>query len=111
VDLGNGDGTIYLAHDRGLPFTSGSTEDPAAQSGRLLTAWELGHHGAPHTVIPDKHRRHLMQHRMVDLAIVGTTALLPGRCLQQDRTYLKALAAHMTTACRSMLSSIADHRL
>jgi len=30
-------------------------------------AWELGHHGVPHTVIPDNQRLILMAHRMVDI--------------------------------------------
>ena len=40
--------------------------------GASLTAWELGQHGVPHTVIADNAGGHLMQRGMVDLCIVGT---------------------------------------
>jgi len=53
-------------------FTSGVDETRPRNQGASLTAWELGHHGVPHTVIADNTGGHLMQHRMVDLAIVGT---------------------------------------
>ncbi len=54
--------------------------------GASLTAWELGHHGVPHTVIPDNTGGHLMQHGMVDLVIVGTDRVdREWRRLQQDR--------------------------
>src|SRR5216683_951289 len=57
--------------------------------------WELGHHGVPHTVIPDNTGGHLMQHRMVDLAIVGTDRVAAnGDVCNKIGTYLKALAAH-----------------
>jgi methylthioribose-1-phosphate isomerase len=63
--------------------------------GASLTAWELGHHGVPHTVIPDNTGGHLMQHRMVDLAIVGTDRVAAnGDVCNKIGTYLKALAAH-----------------
>jgi methylthioribose-1-phosphate isomerase len=60
-----------------------------------LTAWELGHHGVPHTVIPDNTGGHLMQHGMVDFAIVGTDRVAAnGDVCNKIGTYLKALAAH-----------------
>ena len=40
--------------------------------GASLTAWELGQHGVPHTLIADNTGGHLMQHGFVDLVIVGT---------------------------------------
>ena len=63
--------------------------------GAALTAWELGHHGVPHTLIPDNAGGHLMQHGMVDIVFVGsdrTTAA--GDVANKIGTYLKALAAH-----------------
>lgn len=49
----------------------------------------------PHTVIPDNTGGHLMQHRMVDLAIVGTDRVAAnGDVCNKIGTYLKALAAH-----------------
>jgi methylthioribose-1-phosphate isomerase len=49
----------------------------------------------PHTVIPDNTGGHLMQHGMVDLAIVGTDRVTAqGDVCNKIGTYLKALAAH-----------------
>jgi methylthioribose-1-phosphate isomerase len=63
--------------------------------GASLTAWELGHHGVPHTVIPDNTGGHLMQHGMVDIVIVGTDRVTAsGDVCNKIGTYLKALAAH-----------------
>ena len=62
--------------------------------GASLTAWELGHHGVPHTVIPDNTGGHLMQHGLVDLVIVGTDRVTAqGDVCNKIGTYLKALAA------------------
>ncbi len=63
--------------------------------GASLTAWELGQHGVPHTVIPDNTGGHLMQHGLVDLVIVGTDRVsAQGDVCNKIGTYLKALAAH-----------------
>ena len=62
--------------------------------GASLTAWELGQHGVPHTVIPDNTGGHLMQHGMVDMVIVGTDRVTAqGDVCNKIGTYLKALAA------------------
>ena len=62
--------------------------------GAALTAWELGKHGVPHTVIADNAGGHLMQHGQVDLAIVGTDRVTrTGDVANKIGTYLKALAA------------------
>ncbi len=62
--------------------------------GASLTAWELGQHGVPHTVIPDNTGGHLMQHGQVDIAIVGTDRVTAnGDVCNKIGTYLKALAA------------------
>src|SRR5204862_349882 len=62
--------------------------------GASLTAWELGHHGVPHTVIADNTGGHLMQHGLVDIAIVGTDRVTAnGDVCNKIGTYLKALAA------------------
>jgi methylthioribose-1-phosphate isomerase len=48
----------------------------------------------PHAVIPDNTGGHLMQHGMVDLAIVGTDRVTAtGDVCNKIGTYLKALAA------------------
>ncbi len=62
--------------------------------GAALTAWELGRHGVAHTVVADNAGGHLMQHRDVDLVIVGTDRVTrTGDVANKIGTYLKALAA------------------
>jgi methylthioribose-1-phosphate isomerase len=62
--------------------------------GSRLTAWELGKHGVPHTVITDNAGGHLMQHGRVDMVIVGTDrSTHTGDVANKIGTYLKALAA------------------
>jgi methylthioribose-1-phosphate isomerase len=95
VDWGTATAPIYLAHDRGIAVHVWVDETRPRNQGASLTAWELGHHGVPHTVIPDNTGGHLMQHRMVDLAIVGTDRVAAnGDVCNKIGTYLKALAAH-----------------
>jgi methylthioribose-1-phosphate isomerase len=95
VDWGTATAPIYLAHDRGLKVHVWVDETRPRNQGASLTAWELGHHGVPHTVIADNTGGHLMQHRMVDLAIVGTDRVAAnGDVCNKIGTYLKALAAH-----------------
>jgi methylthioribose-1-phosphate isomerase len=94
VDVGTATAPIYLAHDRGLPLHVWVDETRPRNQGASLTAWELGRHGVPHTVIPDNTGGHLMQHGMVDLAIVGTDRVTArGDVCNKIGTYLKALAA------------------
>ena len=63
--------------------------------GARLTAWELGKHGVPHTVIADNTGGHLMQHGMVDMVITGTDRTThTGDVANKIGTYLKALAAY-----------------
>jgi methylthioribose-1-phosphate isomerase len=84
-----------MAYDKGLPVHVFVDETRPRNQGAALTAWELGRHGVPHTVIPDNTGGHLMQHGLVDLVIVGAdrvTAL--GDVCNKIGTYLKALAAH-----------------
>lgn len=95
VDWGTATSPIYHAHDRGIPVHVWVDETRPRNQGASLTAWELGHHGVAHTVIPDNTGGHLMQHRMVDLAIVGTDRVAAnGDVCNKIGTYLKALAAH-----------------
>jgi len=95
VDWGTATAPIYLAHDRGLAVHVWVDETRPRNQGASLTAWELGHHGVPHTVIPDNTGGHLMQHGMVDLTIVGTDRVTAnGDVCNKIGTYLKALAAH-----------------
>jgi len=94
VDFGTATAPIYLAHDRGLPIHVWVDETRPRNQGAALTAWELGRHGVPHTVIPDNTGGHLMQHGLVDLAITGTDRVTAnGDVCNKIGTYLKALAA------------------
>jgi methylthioribose-1-phosphate isomerase len=95
VDWGTATAPIYLAHERGINIHVWVDETRPRNQGASLTAWELGHHGVPHTVIPDNTGGHLMQHGMVDLVIVGTDRVAAnGDVCNKIGTYLKALAAH-----------------
>jgi methylthioribose-1-phosphate isomerase len=94
VDWGTATAPIYLAHDQGLDVHVWVDETRPRNQGAALTAWELGHHGVPHTVVPDNTGGHLMQHGMVDLVIVGTDRVTAnGDVCNKIGTYLKALAA------------------
>jgi len=94
VDWGTALAPVYLAHERGIPLHVWVDETRPRNQGASLTAWELGEHGVPHTVIVDNAGGHLMQRGRVDLALVGsdrTTAA--GDVANKIGTYLKALAA------------------
>ncbi len=94
VDWGTALAPIYLAHDRGIPVHVWVDETRPRNQGASLTAWELGQHGVPHTVIADSAGGHLMQRGRVDFCITGsdrTTAR--GDVCNKIGTYLKALAA------------------
>jgi len=94
VDWGTATAPIYMAHDKGLPVHVFADETRPRNQGASLTAWELGQHGVPHTVIPDNTGGHLMQHGLVDLVIVGTDRVTAqGDVCNKIGTYLKALAA------------------
>jgi methylthioribose-1-phosphate isomerase len=95
VDIGTATAAIYAAHDAGIPVHVWVDETRPRNQGASLTAWELGKHGVPHTVIADNVGGHLMQHGMVDLVIVGTDrTTAQGDVANKIGTYLKALAAH-----------------
>jgi methylthioribose-1-phosphate isomerase len=94
VDLGTALAPIYVAHDNGLMIHVWVDETRPRNQGAALTAWELGQHRVPHTVIADNTGGHLMQHGMVDLALVGTDRVTAnGDVCNKIGTYLKALAA------------------
>ena len=95
VDWGTALAPIYLAHDQGIEVHVWVDETRPRNQGALLTAFELGSHGVPHTVIADNAGGHLMQHGQVDLVIVGTDRVTRnGDVANKIGTYLKALAAH-----------------
>ncbi len=94
VDIGTATAPIYLAHDNGIPIHVFADETRPRNQGASLTAWELGRHGVPHTLIADNTGGHLMQHGLVDLVIVGADRVaMNGDVCNKIGTYLKALAA------------------
>ena len=95
VDWGTALAPIYKAHDAGVAVHVWVDETRPRNQGAFLTAWELGKHGVPHTVIADNAGGHLMQHGQVDLVIVGADRVTrTGDVANKIGTYLKALAAH-----------------
>jgi methylthioribose-1-phosphate isomerase len=94
VDWGTATAPIYRAHDEGIPVHVWVDETRPRNQGGALTAWELGHHGVPHTVVVDNAGGHLMQRGQVDLCLVGTDRTTAnGDVGNKIGTYLKALAA------------------
>ena len=95
VDYGTALAPIYLAHDQGVPVHVWVDETRPRNQGASLTAFELRHHGVPHTVIADNAGGLLMQQGKVDLCIVGTDRVARnGDVCNKIGTYLKALAAY-----------------
>jgi methylthioribose-1-phosphate isomerase len=94
VDRGTALSGVYAAHDAGLPVHVWVDETRPRNQGAALTAWELGQHGVPHTLIVDNAGGHLMQRGQVDLVLVGTDrTTAAGDVINKIGTYLKALAA------------------
>jgi methylthioribose-1-phosphate isomerase len=94
VDWGTALAPVYRAHDGGIPLHVWVDETRPRNQGASLTAWELGQHGVPYTVIADNAGGHLMRHGEVDLCIVGTDrTTAAGDVANKIGTYLKALAA------------------
>jgi methylthioribose-1-phosphate isomerase len=94
VDWGTALSPIYQAHDAGIDVKVWVDETRPRNQGAALTAFELGAHGVPHTVIADNAGGHYMQHGEVDIVIVGTDRVTrTGDVANKIGTYLKALAA------------------
>jgi methylthioribose-1-phosphate isomerase len=94
VDWGTALSPIYRAHDAGIPVHVWVDETRPRNQGASLTAFELGAHGVPHTVIADNLGGHLMQQGEVDLVLVGSDRVTAaGDVCNKVGTYLKALAA------------------
>jgi methylthioribose-1-phosphate isomerase len=85
---------IYLAHDVGIALHVWVSETRPRLQGAKLTAWELAHHGVPHTLIVDSAGAALMRQRRVDLVLVGADRVTRnGDVCNKIGTYEKALAA------------------
>ncbi|MCM8540330.1 MAG: S-methyl-5-thioribose-1-phosphate isomerase [Lentisphaeraceae bacterium] len=94
VDYGTATSPIYAAHEKGIKVHVWVDETRPRNQGARLTAWELGQHGIPHTIISDNVGGHLMQHEEVDMVIVGSDrTTFTGDVANKIGTYLKALAA------------------
>jgi methylthioribose-1-phosphate isomerase len=94
VDWGTALAPIYMAHDEGIALHVWVDETRPRNQGASLTAFELGGHGVPHTIIADNAGGHYMQAGQVDLCIVGTDRVTTnGDVANKIGTYLKALAA------------------
>ncbi len=94
VDWGTATSPIYQAHDAGIRLHVWVDETRPRNQGAALTAFELGSHGVPHTIVVDNAGGHLMQRGLVDLVIVGTDRVAAnGDVANKIGTYLKALAA------------------
>jgi methylthioribose-1-phosphate isomerase len=94
VDYGTATAPIYMATEAGIPVHVYVDETRPRNQGAQLTAWELGCHGVPHTLVVDNAGGHLMQRGKVDMVIVGTDRTTAnGDVCNKIGTYLKALAA------------------
>ena len=94
VDWGTALAPVYKAHDAGIAVHVWVDETRPRNQGASLTAYELGAHGVPCTVIADNAGGHLMQHGQVDVCIVGSDRTTgTGDVANKIGTYLKALAA------------------
>jgi methylthioribose-1-phosphate isomerase len=94
VDWGTALAPVYAAVEAGVPVHVWVDETRPRGQGAALTAWELGQHGVPHTVIADNAGGHLMQQGQVDLCMVGSDRVAAnGDVCNKIGTYLKALAA------------------
>ncbi len=94
IDYGTATSAIYLAHEKGIPVHVWVSETRPRLQGSKLTAFELLEEGIPHTVVVDNACGHLMQHKMVDMILVGTDRTTrTGDVCNKVGTYLKALAA------------------
>jgi len=97
VDWGTATSPIYQAHDKGINVHVWVDETRPRNQGAFLTAYELGAHGVPHTILCDNAGGHYMQQGSVDLCIVGTDRVTRnGDVANKIGTYLKALAAKDT---------------
>mmetsp|Transcript_19653 Transcript_19653/g.62316 ORF Transcript_19653/g.62316 Transcript_19653/m.62316 type:complete len:400 (-) Transcript_19653:140-1339(-) len=94
ADWGSALSPVYAAFDRGLKVHVWVDETRPRNQGAALTAWELGKHGVPHTVVADNAGGHLMQRGLVDVVITGADRVTrTGDACNKIGTYLKALAA------------------
>ncbi|MBT3207776.1 MAG: S-methyl-5-thioribose-1-phosphate isomerase [Bacteroidetes bacterium] len=94
VDYGTATAPMYEAAKRGIKIHVWVDETRPRNQGSRLTAWELENQKIDYTIIADNTGGYLMQHKMVDLVIVGSDRTTrTGDVCNKIGTYLKALAA------------------
>ena len=94
IDFGTATAPIYFAHEKGIAVHVWVDETRPRNQGAMLTTYELGQNGVPHTLIPDNSGGYLMQQKHVDIVIVGSDRTTrAGDVANKTGTYLKALAA------------------
>ena len=93
VDYGTALAPIYAASAAGIEVHVWVSETRPRNQG-LLTAWELGQQGVPHTVIADNAAGVLLARGGIDAVIVGADRIAAnGDVANKVGTLLKALAA------------------
>lgn len=93
VDWGTALAPVYRLHDEGVPVHVWVSETRPRNQG-LLTAWELGQHGVPYTLVVDNAAGLLLERGRVDLCLVGADRITRrGDVCNKIGTSLKALAA------------------
>ena len=93
VEYGTALAPIYAAHAAGLAVHVWVSETRPRNQG-LLTAWELGRAGVPHTVIADNAAGLLILEGRIDAVITGADRIAAnGDVANKVGTSLKALAA------------------
>jgi methylthioribose-1-phosphate isomerase len=94
VDWGTATSGVYQAHDAGIAVHVWVSETRPRNQGASLTAFELGAHGVPHTLVVDNACGHLLRRGQVDICLVGSDRVAAnGDVCNKIGTYLKALAA------------------
>ena len=95
VDWGTATAPMYYAKEMGINLHVFVDETRPRNQGAQLTTWELFHNDISHNLIVDNAGGHLMQHKEIDLVIVGSDRTSAnGDVCNKIGTYLKALCAY-----------------
>jgi len=95
VDWGTATAPMYYAKEKGINLHIFVDETRPRNQGAQLTTWELFHNDISHNLIVDNAGGHLMQHKEIDLVIVGSDRTSAnGDVCNKIGTYLKALSAY-----------------
>ena len=94
VDWGTATSPIYYAREKGMNIHVFVDETRPRNQGAQLTTWELFHNDISHDLIVDNAGGHLMQHKEIDMVLVGSDRTSSnGDVCNKIGTYLKALSA------------------